>query len=199
MASRQRHGRTIFAMQSVCVFCGSSSGSGPAYQQLASDFGALLAGRGMRLVYGGGRVGLMGALADAVLAAGGEAVGVMPKLLMDREVGHAGLTQLHVVDSMSERKWLMGQLSDAFVTLPGGIGTMDELFEAWTWTLLGLQDKPSALLNADGYYDSLLEFLDRTVAAGFLRARYRETLIVADRGEDLLDRLMLAKAAGASG
>jgi uncharacterized protein (TIGR00730 family) len=141
----------------------------------------------------------MGALADAVLAAGGEAIGVMPKLLMDREVGHAGLTQLHVVDSMSERKWLMGQLSDAFVTLPGGIGTLDELFEAWTWTLLGLQDKPSALLNADGYYDSLLEFLDRTVAAGFLRARYRQTLIVADRGEDLLDRLMLAQAAAARG
>lgn len=181
-------------MHSICVFCGSSNGCGPAYLQLASEFGALLAARGLRLIYGGGRVGLMGAVADAVLAGGGEAIGVIPQLLVRREVGHAGLTRLHVVDTMSARKQLMGELSDAFVTLPGGIGTMDELFEAWTWTQLGLQRKPSAILNAGGYYDSLLAFLDQAVDAGFLRASHRQTLIVDDSAERLLDRLAAVAA-----
>lgn len=165
-------------MHSICVFCGSSNGCGPAYLQLASEFGALLAARRLRLIYGGGRVGLMGAVADAVLAGGGEAIGVIPQLLMRREVGHAGLTRLHVVDTMSARKQLMGELSDAFVTLPGGIGTMDELFEAWTWTQLDLHRKPCGLLNQNGYYDDLVAFLSRCVAEGFLRPRHQAALIV---------------------
>lgn len=159
---------------------------------MASDFGALLAARGLRLVYGGSRVGLMGAVADAVLAGGGEVIGVIPRLLLEREVGHTGLTQLRIVQSMSERKQLMSDLSDAFVTLPGGIGTMDELFEAWTWSQLGLQSKPSSLLNANGYYDSLIAFLDQTVSSGFLRASQRDTLIVDSSMERLLDRLAAA-------
>ena len=135
-------------MKSLCVFCGSSPGNRPAYASLAVRTGELIARRGVTLVYGGGRVGLMGALADAALAAGGKVVGVIPQMLIDREVGHAGLTQLHVVRTMSERKLLMGDLADAFLALPGGIGTMDELFEAWTWTQLDLHRKPCALLNS---------------------------------------------------
>jgi uncharacterized protein (TIGR00730 family) len=131
----------------------------------------------------------MGALADAVLAGGGEAIGVIPQLLLDREVGHTGLTRLHVVTSMSERKRVMGELADAFVTLPGGIGTMDELFEAWTWTQLGLQQKPSGLLNFRGYYDPLIAFLERATQEGFLRTRHFETLLIDTAMERLLDRL----------
>lgn len=179
-------------MQSVCVFCGSSSGSTPGYRELAYDFGGLLAARGIRLVYGGGRVGLMGAVADAVLAGGGQAIGVIPQLLLDREVGHTGLTQLHVVTNMSERKQVMADFADAFVTLPGGIGTMDELFEAWTWTQLGLQRKPSGLLNAGGYYDALLAFLDRATKDGFMHASTRSALIVDTDMTMLLDRLAAA-------
>jgi uncharacterized protein (TIGR00730 family) len=132
----------------------------------------------------------MGALADSALLAGGKVVGVIPKLLLDREAGHRGLSELHVVNTMAERKQKMGDLSDAFLTLPGGIGTMDELFEAWTWTSLGLQDKPSGLLNQDGYYDALLQFLDTTVSEGFLRPRYRSVLIVERQLEPLLERLL---------
>lgn len=176
-------------MQSVCVFCGSAPGSHPGYLALATGFGKLLAARGLRLVYGGGRVGLMGALADAVLAGGGEVVGVMPQLLIDKEVSHLGLTSLRVVSTMSERKQVMGELADSFVTLPGGIGTMDELFEAWTWTQLGLQDKPSGLLNYRGYYDSLIAFLDLSVTEGFLRAPSRAGLLVDTDMQRLLDRL----------
>jgi TIGR00730 family protein len=176
-------------MNALCVFCGSSSGNDPAHLDLARRFGAALARRSITLVYGGGRVGLMGALADAALAAGGRVIGVIPQLLMDKEVGHTGLTDLRVVDTMSERKWLMGELSDAFVALPGGIGTMDELFEAWTWTQLGLQRKPCALLNHRGYYDPLIAFLDRAVEAGFLPPRHRALLLVEQDLESLLDRL----------
>jgi uncharacterized protein (TIGR00730 family) len=151
--------------------------------------GELLARRGVSLVYGGGRVGLMGALADATLAAGGEVIGVIPQLLLGREVGHADLTQLHVVSTLSERKFMMGVLADAFLALPGGIGTMDELFEAWTWTQLNLQQKPCALLNWNGYYDPLIAFLDRAVEEGFLRPEHRAALIVDTQIERLLDRL----------
>jgi uncharacterized protein (TIGR00730 family) len=179
-------------MKSLCVFCGSSPGSRPEYAALAVRTGELIAQRGLTLVYGGGRVGLMGALADAALAAGGRVVGVIPQMLIDREVGHAGLSQLHVVRTMSERKLLMGDLSDAFLALPGGIGTMDELFEAWTWTQLGLHRKPCALLNQDGYYDPLLEFLDRAVEEGFLQPRYRAALFVAADVESALDQLSSA-------
>jgi uncharacterized protein (TIGR00730 family) len=179
-------------MKSLCVFCGSSPGKRPAYAALAVSTGEMIASRGLTLVYGGGRVGLMGALADAALAAGGRVVGVIPQMLIDREVGHAGLSQLHVVRTMSERKLLMGDLADAFLALPGGIGTMDELFEAWTWTQLGLHRKPCALLNLDGYYDPLIAFLDRAVDEGFLEPRYRAALLVADELESALELLAAA-------
>ena len=177
-------------MKSLCVFCGSSPGNDPRYLDTARRLGAAIAERGVTLVYGGGRVGLMGALADSTLLAGGRVVGVIPKLLLDREAGHRGLSELHVVNTMAERKLMMGDLSDAFLTLPGGIGTMDELFEAWTWTSLGLQDKPSGLLNQEGYYDKLLEFIETTVTEGFLRPRYRSVLIVERELEPLLERLL---------
>jgi hypothetical protein len=179
-------------MKSLCVFCGSSPGNRPAYAALAVRTGELIARSGLTLVYGGGRVGLMGALADAALAAGGRVVGVIPQMLIDREVGHAGLSQLHVVRTMSERKLLMGDLADAFLALPGGIGTMDELFEAWTWTQLGLHRKPCALLNFGGYYDPLIAFLDHAVDEGFLEPRYRAALLVAAELENSLELLAAA-------
>src|SRR4029079_12125958 len=179
-------------MKSLAVFCGSSPGNRPAYTELAVRTGELIAQRCLTLVYGGGRVGLMGSLAEAALAGGGRVVGVIPQMLIDREVGHAGLSQLHVVRPIPERKLLMGDLADAFLALPGGIGTMDELFEAWTWTQLGLHRKPCALLNQDGYYDSLLAFLDRAVEQGFLQPRYRAALLVDTELQPLLDRLAAA-------
>lgn len=179
-------------MKSLCVFCGSSAGNHPRYLETARLLGSVLAQRGVTLVYGGGRVGLMGAMAAAALRDGGQVVGVIPQLLFDKEVGHQGLTQLHVVDSMARRKQLMGDLSDAFLTLPGGIGTMDELFEAWTWTQLDLHDKPCGLLNQEGYYDPLLAFLDRCVTEGFLRPRFRAALLADTDLERLLDALAAA-------
>jgi uncharacterized protein (TIGR00730 family) len=176
-------------MRALCVFCGSKSGANDRYVALAREVGLLIARRGFTVVYGGGRVGLMGALADAALAAGGRVIGVIPQMLIDREVGHSGLTELHVVRSMAERKEHMGSLSEGFLTLPGGTGTMDELFEAWTWTQLGLQHKPSGLLNFGGYYDPLVEFLDRAVQEGFLDARNRANLWVDDDAERLIARL----------
>lgn len=176
-------------MNSVGVFCGSSPGNHPDYLATARRTGTLLAESNLTLVYGGGRVGLMGALADAALAAGGRVIGVIPQMLLDKEVGHAGLTELHVVQTLSERKVLMNDLSDAFLALPGGIGTMDELFEAWTWTQLHLQRKPCALLNQDGYYDSLIAFLDHSVTEGFLRPRHRAALLVGREIDALLERL----------
>jgi uncharacterized protein (TIGR00730 family) len=184
-------------MRSICVFCGSSPGSRPEYMQLARDTGRLIAERKLALVYGGGKVGLMGALADAALAAGGEVIGVIPKMLLDREVGHPGLTELRVVGSLAERKLAMGEISDAFLSLPGGIGTLDELFEAWSWTQLGLHHKPSGLLNFQGYYDHFVRFLDLTVAEGFQRPQHRAALLVGTEVEELLDQLMAAsKTAG---
>jgi uncharacterized protein (TIGR00730 family) len=176
-------------MRSVGVFCGSSAGNRPEYLVTARETGALLARRNLTIVYGGGRVGLMGALADAALAEGGRVIGVMPQMLIDQEVGHAGLTELHVVASLSERKVTMNELADSFLALPGGIGTMDELFEAWTWTQLSVQHKPCALLNQDGYYDSLIEFLDLAVAEGFLRPRHRAALLIGSEIGSLLDQL----------
>lgn len=186
-------------MRSICIFCGSSPGNRPEYLQVARATGRLIAERGLTLVYGGGKVGLMGALADAALLAGGRVVGIIPQLLLDREVGHPGLSELHVVTSMAERKLMMGELSDAFLTLPGGIGTLDELFEAWSWTQLGLHDKPSGLLNYRGYYDALIQFLDLAVAEGFQRPRHRAALLVDTEVEPLLDQLQAAaKAAPAA-
>jgi uncharacterized protein (TIGR00730 family) len=176
-------------MTSLGVFCGSKAGADPDYVAMARDVGALLARRGVTLVYGGGAVGLMGAIADAALLAGGRVIGVIPQMLLDREVGHANLSELHVVHTMAERKLLMGDLSDGFLTLPGGIGTMDEMFEAWTWTQLGLQRKPNGLLNFRGYYDPLLQFLERTVAEGFLDASSHANLIVDTEPVRLIERL----------
>jgi len=176
-------------MKSICVFCGSSPGDRPGYLQLARELGALLARRNLTVVYGGGRVGLMGALADAALKEGGQVIGVIPQLLLDKEVGHSGLSELHVVRTMAERKLKMGDLADAFLTLPGGIGTMDELFEAWTWTQLDLHRKPCGLLNYQGFYDPLIAFIDRAVEEGFLRPRHRAALIVDADMTKLLQRL----------
>jgi uncharacterized protein (TIGR00730 family) len=176
-------------MNALCVFCGSSPGNTPEYLDLARAVGTALAERNIKVVYGGGRVGLMGALADAALRAGGQVVGVIPQMLLDKEVGHSGLSELRVVQTMSERKWLMGELSDAFLALPGGIGTMDELFEAWTWTQLDIHRKPCGLLNFQGFYDPLIAFLDRAVEEGFLRPRHRDALLVETDLGRLLSRL----------
>jgi len=163
---------------SVGVFCGSSLGARKEYAQAAGALGRLLAEQDIALIYGGGHIGLMGAVADAVLEVGGRAVGVIPTMLRKKEVAHEGLTELRVVESMSERKQLIGELSDAFIVLPGGIGTLDEMFEVWTWTQLGIQHKPVGLLNVQGYFDPLLQFIDRSVDEGFLRAEHREVLRV---------------------
>jgi uncharacterized protein (TIGR00730 family) len=176
-------------VKSLCIFCGSSTGVRKDYSEVAHAIGTSLAQQGVELIYGGGRVGLMGVIADAALGAGGRVVGVIPKLLMDKEVGHSGLSELHVVQTMAERKWMMGELSDAFLALPGGIGTMDELFEAWTWTQLDLQRKPCGLLNFQGYYDSLITFVERAVEEGFLRPRHRAALLVDDDYVRLIESL----------
>jgi uncharacterized protein (TIGR00730 family) len=173
----------------VCVYAGSNPGNDPAYAEAARELAALLAERGIGLVYGGGKVGLMGVIADAAMDAGGEVIGVMPQALIDREIGHVGLTELKVVDSMHERKALMAELADAFVALPGGIGTLEELIEVYTWSQLGLHDKACGVLNVNGYYDALAAFLDHAVDAGFLRPQHRAVLAVASEPADLLGRL----------
>lgn len=176
-------------LRRLCVFCGSSFGTSPAYSEAARQVGESLARRGVGLVYGGGNVGLMGVVADAALAAGGEVIGVIPHSLVAREVGHQGLTDLRVVDTMHERKALMADLSDAFLALPGGIGTLDEWFEIWTWAQLGLHGKPCGLLNVEGYYDPLLAFIDQMVSQGFLRDTHRNMILVDTTLEPLLDRM----------
>lgn len=170
----------------VCVFCGSSIGGNPAYRRVAEALGRTLAGRGLGVVYGGGRVGLMGALADAALGAGGEVIGVIPQTLMDREIGHRGLTELRIVGSMHERKALMAELADGFVALPGGIGTLEELFEVWSWAQLGLHRKPCGLLDADGFFRPLVGFLDQLVLSGFVQSSHRDMLHTAESPEALL-------------
>ena len=175
-------------MHRLCVFCGSSAGNDPVYARLAAQLGRTLAQRGVGVVYGGGRVGLMGVLADSALAEGGEVIGVIPQALMDREVGHAGLTELRVVDSMHTRKALMAELADGFVALPGGLGTLEELFEVWTWAQLGIHVKPCGLLDVDDFFAPLVAFLDHLVATGFVRSEHRAMLTVATSPEDLLAR-----------
>lgn len=183
---------------SVCVYCGSRPGNSPAFEAAARETGSLIGRLGWQLVYGGGRAGLMGVVADAALAAGARVVGVIPQSLMDREVGHQGLSELHVVRSMHERKSLMAERSDAFLALPGGIGTMEELFEVWTWRQLGYHDKPVGLLNTQGYYDALLAFMDVSVAGGFVAPAQRALLKVDADAASLLQRLAgLAVAAHA--
>jgi uncharacterized protein (TIGR00730 family) len=171
-----------------CVFCGSRPGNDPAVADLAKSLAHVLVGRGHGVVFGGGSVGLMGVLADEVLAAGGEVIGVMPKHMVDREVAHAG-TQLHIVDTMHTRKALMYDLSDAVIALPGGYGTLDELFEVLTWNQLGLHAKPAGLLDHNGYFAPLVTFLDGAVDAGFIRAEHRTLLLEDSDPERLLDAL----------
>jgi uncharacterized protein (TIGR00730 family) len=173
----------------ICVFCGSASGRAPTYAAAARELGELLAKRGIGLVYGGGNVGLMGELADAVLDAGGRAIGVIPQQLVDREIAHGGLTELHVVENLHQRKALMAELADAFLTLPGGVGTMEELFEVWSWARLGLHSKPCGLLNVDGYFNSLRTLTDQMVTEGFLEPVYRELLLIEEQPSVLLDRV----------
>ncbi|MCB1508884.1 MAG: TIGR00730 family Rossman fold protein [Hyphomicrobiaceae bacterium] len=175
-------------MRSVCVFCGSNPGSDPVYLAAAKDVGTRLAMDGLVLVYGGARVGLMGAVADAALAAGGRVSGVIPKALVDKELAHDGLSELHTVSSMHERKALMADLADAFIALPGGAGTLEELFEVWTWGQLGFHDKPVGLLNVKGFYDGLLGFLDHQSQEGFVKPALRDMLVVEERAGPLLDR-----------
>jgi uncharacterized protein (TIGR00730 family) len=173
----------------VCVYAGSNPGSHPAYAEAAQALATTMAERSIGLVYGGGKVGLMGVLADTMLEHGGEAIGVMPQALIDREIGHPGLTELRVVDSMHERKALMAELSDGFVAVPGGIGTLEELIEVYTWSQLGIHEKACGVLNVRGYYDHLAALLDHAVAEGFLRPQHRAVLSVASEPAELLDRL----------
>jgi uncharacterized protein (TIGR00730 family) len=173
----------------ICVYTGSRHGSRPEYQHAAETFGTLLAREGIGLVYGGGRLGLMGVVADAALAAGGEVLGIIPQKLVDWEAAHTGLTKLHIVHSMHERKAMMADLADGFVALPGGIGTLEELFEVWAWLHLGYHDKPCALLNVQGFYDPLIAFLDSVVVEGFLRTGTRAMLLSDEDPERLLEAL----------
>ncbi|GAB4402632.1 MAG: TIGR00730 family Rossman fold protein [Rhodoferax sp.] len=182
-------------MKRVCVYCGSSPGGNPIYRQAAQTLGRALAHRGLELVYGGASIGVMGALADAVLAEGGTVLGVIPEALARREVAHPGLTELVITPSMHVRKMRMAQAADAFVALPGGIGTFEELFEIWTWAQLGIHGKPVALLNVAGYFDHLIALVDHAVAQGFLRPEQRALLWVEAEVQPLLDRLIRSRAA----
>lgn len=176
-------------MRSVCVYCGSNPGNRPAYRDAAVALGELLATSRTRLVFGGGAVGLMGVVAGAAMAAGGEVVGVIPAALDRREIANRAVTELRVVDSMHERKALMAELSDGFVALPGGIGTFEELFEVWTWAQLGIHVKPVGLLDVAGFYAPLLAFLRHAVDEGFLRPKHLDLLVVDDDPARLLDRM----------
>jgi len=176
-------------LRSLCVFCGSSPGADPAFAAAATAMGRAIAQRGLTLVYGGGRVGLMGIVADAALAAGGEAHGVIPTFLADKEVGHDGLTRLDKVSSMHERKARMAELSDGFITLPGGIGTLEEVSEVWTWAQLGLHRKPIGFLNVAGYYEGLFSFVDHAVRSEFLKPAHARILQRATDPEVLLDAM----------
>ncbi len=176
-------------MKTVCVFCGSSEGFRPGYKEAAGELGTLIASRGMALVYGGSHVGLMGVLADACLEAGGKAYGVIPEAMVEREVAHESLTELHVVNTMHERKALMADMSDGFVALPGGIGTFEEFFEVYTWGQLGYHSKPYGLLNVEKYFDPLAAMLDHAVAEGFVKPEHREFLRLSRSPRDILDFL----------
>jgi uncharacterized protein (TIGR00730 family) len=180
---------TLPNMKRVLVFCGSSPGGRPEYAQCAGDLGRMLASRGLEVVYGGARVGLMGALADAALDAGGKVIGVIPNRLVEAEIAHAGVTKLHVVDTMHERKALMAELSDAVIALPGGTGTLDELFEMFTWSQLGLHRKPIGLLDVESYWAPLLVFMDHMVQERFIYAEHRNALLVEHDAATLLERL----------
>ncbi|MDE3152661.1 MAG: TIGR00730 family Rossman fold protein [Gemmatimonadota bacterium] len=179
-------------LNTIGVFCASSPGADPRYVEVTRAFGTLAAQSGRRLVYGGGNTGLMGVLADAAMAAGGEVIGLMPKHLVDREVAHHGISELIVVNSMHERKARLADLAEAFVALPGGLGTLEEFTEIWTWGQLGLHAKPYGLLNIAGYYDGLLAFLDHAVSEGFFRPEHRAMVVVDDEPAALLAALEAA-------
>lgn len=178
-----------FNMKRVCVFCGSNHGVRPAYAEAATALARHLAKLGIGIVYGGGNVGLMGVLADAAMAAGGEVIGVIPHSLFVKEVGHAGLSQLHIVDTMHERKAMMADLADGFIAMPGGWGTFDEFCEILTWAQLGLHSKPCGILNVEGYYDTLLAMFDHSVAEGFLKPAYRPMILTATEPQDLVHQM----------
>jgi uncharacterized protein (TIGR00730 family) len=180
-------------LRRLCVFCGSQTGVRPEYADAARTLGQALARRGIELVYGGGHVGLMGVVADAVLDAGGKVIGVIPQALVERELAHRGLTELHVTGSMHERKALMADRADAFVALPGGFGTADEWFEILTWAQLKLHDKPVGLLDVAGFYDPLLAWIDRAVEEGFVKREHRDKLVVDRDIDSLLDRLATSR------
>jgi len=173
----------------LAVYCGASMGADPAFAATAKALGEEMARRGIGLVYGGGRLGLMGVVADAVMSNGGEAYGVIPQALVDIEVAHTGLTELHTVTSMHERKAKMTELTDAFVAIPGGVGTLDELFEAWSWNALGYHAKPFALLNVSGFWDGMISFLDNVAASGFMSPARRGQLLVADTIGGVIEQL----------
>ena len=175
-------------MKSICVYCGSSPGTNPDFLAEATRAGALIARAGLTLIYGGGRVGLMGAVAEAALAAGGRVVGVMPADLVSQEIAHSGLSELRVVNSMHERKWAMAELADGFLCLPGGPGTFEEVFEQWTWALLGFHSKPCGFVNVAGYYEPLRAAIENMVANGFLKAQYAEMLIYARHTAEAIER-----------
>ncbi|MGE8500471.1 MAG: TIGR00730 family Rossman fold protein [Pseudomonas sp.] len=176
-------------LRSICVFCGASPGAQPIYRHAAEALGRHLAEQGLRVVYGGGAVGLMGVVADAAMAAGGEVIGVIPQSLERAEIGHTGLTRLEVVDTMHTRKARMAELSDAFIALPGGLGTLEELFEVWTWGQLGYHSKPLGLLDVNGFYSKLGDFLDHLVQERFVRAEHRGMLQLSETPDELLQTL----------
>ncbi|MCQ8117516.1 TIGR00730 family Rossman fold protein [Methylomonas rosea] len=176
------------SINSICIYCGSSSGRLEAYGEAAQALAAALVSRNIRLIYGGAGIGIMGMVADQVLKLGGQAIGVIPKALAHKEVAHPNLTELHVTQSMHERKMLMAELADGFIALPGGIGTLEELFEIWTWAQLGFHQKPCGLLNVAGYYDALINFLDHVAAEQFVKPHHRGMLMVEADPQVLLDR-----------
>ena len=175
-------------IKNLCVYCGSNAGNRPDYVEGARELARELVKRDIGLVYGGASVGIMGALADAVLAGGGRVVGIIPEGLVRKEISHHNLTELHIVPSMHERKSMMAERSDGFIALPGGAGTLEEIFESWTWAQLGMHQKPCGLLNIDGYYDQLVGFLNHSVQESFMRAEHRTMLIVDSEPAALLDR-----------
>jgi len=183
----------------LAVYCGSASGSQAMFADATRETAAAMVRSGVDLVYGGGRLGLMGIIADSVLAGGGRVYGVIPKALVNLEVAHTGVTELHTVETMHERKAKMTDLADAFLALPGGIGTLDELFEAWSWNALGYHAKPFCLLNVDGFWDGMITFIDHATTSGFLSARRREQLLVAQTPEQALELLDEAAAAATQG
>jgi hypothetical protein len=184
----------VAGLRRICVFCGAGAGRDPAYAATATAVGAALADRGIELVYGGGRLGLMGAVADGALGAGGQVTGVIPAGLVERELAHGGVTDLRIVTTLHERKAVMAELSDGFIALPGGLGTLEELAEVLSWAQLELHERPVGLLNVAGYFDLLIAFLDRAVAEGFLRPEHRGLLLVDDDLDRLLDRLVAGLA-----